>query len=77
MSSLSKAAHTAPREYVSNGEAYSGADIVALADRVNAHVSTLAPVVDLPIPQWNEIVGDIHEATQLLFAIAAAKGGAA
>lgn len=53
-----------------------GADRLALADRIRAHIGTIAPKCSLPVGEWNDIAEDFYEAAdQLLAHPAASQGG--
>ena len=72
MASTSKHAFTAgPAAFRSNdGDKFTSAQLVELADKVNAHVSILAPVSGVPLDEWNAMCEDFQAASQLLVGIA-------
>lgn len=52
------------------------ADRLALADRIRAHIGTIAPKCSLPVGEWNDIAEDFYEAADQLFAHPAEPQGA-
>lgn len=51
------------------------AERLALADRIRAHIGTIAPKCSLPVGEWNNIAEDFYEAADQLFAHPAASQG--
>lgn len=51
------------------------ADRLALADRIRAHIGTIAPKCSLPVGEWNSIAEDFYEAADQLYAHPAASQG--
>ena len=70
MDSVAKYAE-APKAFRSNdADNFTAAQVVELADKVNAHLSTLAPVSGVPLAEWDAMFDDFQSASQLLIGVA-------